>query len=163
MATTSPDSLRSPNPTDPYNLVADWAISMNDVQAALNKRGNLYIGTSAQRTAFAAPEGTHWQDTNGTRLTYVRKSSVWEPLVPNLGVNYIRSGSYTASSPNYVTVSFATPFPAGTIPHVVAQVVSGSGAAIGVSPMVTSVTNAGFNSRTSSGGPFTLNYIAVAQ
>lgn len=78
MATTSPDGIRSPNPGDPYNLVADWAITAADVQATFNKRGNMYLGTSAQRTAFTtAPEGTHWQDTNGTKGEYVRKSGVW--------------------------------------------------------------------------------------
>lgn len=78
MPTTSPDSLRSPNPTDPYNLVSDLAIMNTDVQAALVRRANSYIGTSAQRAAFTtAPEGTHWQDTNSTRALYVRQSSAW--------------------------------------------------------------------------------------
>lgn len=78
MATTSPDNIRTPNPSDPFNLVADWAITASDTQAALVKRANLYIGTSAQRTAFTtAPEGTHWQDTNGTRGEYVRQSGAW--------------------------------------------------------------------------------------
>lgn len=163
MATTSPDNLRSPNPTDPYNLVADWAISMNDVQTALNKRGNQYIGTSAQRTAFTtAPEGTHWQDTNGTRLAYVRKSNVWEPLVPNLGVSEIRAGSYSAAT-SYVTVNFSPAFPSGTTPFVTAQIISGSGSAVGATPAITSVSNTGFSSRVSSGGPFPVHYIAVAR
>lgn len=86
MATTSPDGIRSPNPSDPYNLVADWAITTNDVQNVFNKRGNMYIGTSAQRNAFtSAPEGTHWQDTNGTKLEYVRQSGVWVALLPDSG------------------------------------------------------------------------------
>lgn len=85
MPTTSPDNIRTPNPTDPFNLVADMAITASDTQAALVKRANLYVGTSAQRTAFtSAPEGTHWQDTNGTALEYVRKSGVWRPAVPIL-------------------------------------------------------------------------------
>lgn len=78
MATTSPDSLRTPNPTDPYNLVADLAILASDVQAALVRRANSYIGTSAQRIAFtSAADGVHWQDTNGTRDQYVRTAGAW--------------------------------------------------------------------------------------
>lgn len=78
MATTSPDNLFSPNPSDNYNLIADWATSMQSVQSALVKRANMYVGTSAQRTAFTtAPEGVHWQDTNGTKLEYVMQSSTW--------------------------------------------------------------------------------------
>lgn len=82
MATTAPDNLFNPNPSDNYNLIADWATSMQSVQAALVKRGNMYVGTSAQRTAFStAPEGVHWQDTNGSKLEYVRKSGTWELAV----------------------------------------------------------------------------------
>ncbi len=33
MATTSPDNLRTPNPGDPYNLVADLATLASDTQA----------------------------------------------------------------------------------------------------------------------------------
>lgn len=83
MATTTPDNLRSPNPTDPYNLVADLAILASDTQAALVKRGNFYIGTSAQRIAFtSAPDGTHWQDTNGVMREYVRVSGSWIEILP---------------------------------------------------------------------------------
>lgn len=78
MATTSPDNLFSPNPSDNYNLIADWATSMQSVQAALVKRGNMYVGTSTQRTAFTtAPEGVHWQDTNGSKKEYVRQANAW--------------------------------------------------------------------------------------
>lgn len=82
MATTSPDNLFSPNPSDNYNLIANWATSMQSVQAALVKRGNMYVGTSTQRTAFTtAPEGVHWQDTNGGKLEYVMQGGSWTPSV----------------------------------------------------------------------------------
>lgn len=42
MATTSPDNLWSPNPTDPYNLTLDLAQMQSTVQTALNsKQGTL--------------------------------------------------------------------------------------------------------------------------
>lgn len=86
MATTSPDNLFSPNPSDNYNLIADWATSMQSVQAALVQRANMYVGTSTQRTAFtSAPEGVHWQDTNGTKQEWVRQSNAWVATVDDTG------------------------------------------------------------------------------
>lgn len=83
MATTSPDNLWSPDPTGNYNLVADLATMQTSAQTALVKRANMYVGTSTQRTAFTtAPEGVHWQDTNGSKLEYVRKSGAWVEAVP---------------------------------------------------------------------------------
>lgn len=162
MATTSPDGIRTPNPSDPYNLVADMAITASDTQAALVKRANLYIGTSTQRTAFTtAPEGTHWQDTNGTRLEYIRQSSAWVQAVPTIGVTNVRTGTFSGTTA-YTTVTFSTPFPAGTVPAVTTQIVSGSSGAIGVSAQITSVTNTSFSARISSGGPFNVSYIAAA-
>lgn len=76
MATTSPDNIRTPNPTDPYNLVADLAILAGDVQSALALRGNRYIGSAAQMNAFAAPDGTEWFNTTDN-ITYVRRGGVW--------------------------------------------------------------------------------------
>lgn len=81
MASTSPDGLRTPAPGDPFAPVADLAILANDVQEALNTRGNLYVGTSSERISFgSAPDGTHWQDTNGGKLEYVRDSGQWVPI-----------------------------------------------------------------------------------
>lgn len=80
MATTTPDNIRTPSPSDPYNLVADLAILGSDVQTALNRRANSYIGTSSQRVAFTtAPEGVEWRDTNGSKLKYVRNGGAWVP------------------------------------------------------------------------------------
>lgn len=83
MATTSPDNLRTPNPGDPYNLVADLATLAGDVQAALNTRANAYKGTASQRAsllASAAP-GTLWQDTDGIGMLWKRGASAWVPAV----------------------------------------------------------------------------------
>lgn len=78
MATTSPDNLKTPDSGDPYALVQDLGAFADTVQNALVKRGNSYVGTSAQRTAFtAAVEGTHWQDTNGGKAEWVRQGGVW--------------------------------------------------------------------------------------
>lgn len=111
MATTSPDGIRSPNPSDPYNLVADWAITASDVQAALVKRGNMYVGTSAQRVAFTtAPEGTHWQDTNGTRWEYVRQSGAWVVATPRMASN---NGVVISAPGGNTTTTLAVTFPVG--------------------------------------------------
>lgn len=77
---TSPDNIPSPDLTDQYALTQDMANLADGTQKALIKRANSYLGTSAQRAAFTtAPEGVHWQDTNGTKLGYVRKSGLWVP------------------------------------------------------------------------------------
>lgn len=84
MATTSPDNLRTPNPTDPYNLVADLAILASDTQDAISRRGNAYRGTTAERTAFTtAEEGTLWVDTNGTKKVYQRQGTAWVVINPD--------------------------------------------------------------------------------
>lgn len=109
MAITSPDNIRTPDPADPYQIVADMATTANDVQAALIKRGNLFVGTSALRTAFTtAPEGVHWQDTNGVMHEWVRRSGVWR-MVPRIYTTSV-TVSPTPNTPTSVTVNF----PAGT-------------------------------------------------
>ena len=106
MATTSPDNVRSPNPTDPYNLVADLAILASDVQTALTRRANMYVGTSTQRTAFTtAPEGVHWQDTNGTRLEYVRQSGAWVNAVPQSNVLWSSATGFVMNESQTITFS----------------------------------------------------------
>ena len=78
MAVTSPDNIRTPDSGDQYALVQDLGVLADTVQAAITKRGNMYVGTAAQRTAFTtAPAGTHWQDTDGTALEYVRAGGAW--------------------------------------------------------------------------------------
>lgn len=83
MATTSPDNIRTPNPTDNFNLVADLATTASDVQDALTRRANAYKGAAAQRTSFTstAVPGMLWQDTDGIRMLWKRGASTWEPAV----------------------------------------------------------------------------------
>lgn len=106
MATTSPDSLRSPNPGDPYNLIADWATSMSSVQTALVRRANMFTGTSAQRTAFTtAPEGVHWQDTNGAKQEYVRQSGSWVLVNPPSTVLWSSPTGWVLDGTQTITLS----------------------------------------------------------
>ena len=78
MTTTSPDNIRTPNPSDPYNLVTDLGVLANDTQTALTRRANLYVGTKSERAAFtSAPEGVRWQDTDGLKGLWVRQSGAW--------------------------------------------------------------------------------------
>ncbi len=84
MATTSPDNLRTPNPGDPYNLVADLATLASDTQVALNKRvSNLLTGTAAQRVTATgtATAGMLWQDTDGLKMIWRKDGASWVPAV----------------------------------------------------------------------------------
>lgn len=83
MATTSPDTLRTPDPGDSYNLVADLAILGQDVQNALTLRANAYTGTASQRTAFTstATDGMLWQDTDGIKMIWRKDGAAWVPAV----------------------------------------------------------------------------------
>lgn len=146
MATTSPDNLRTPNPTDPYNLVADLAILASDTQAALVKRGNLYIGTSAQRIAFtSAPDGTHWQDTNGDMREYVRRGGSWAVSNPRAG-GTVTGVSVTPGVNSTYTVSF----PAGVFSTAPSVMLTGN------SPATRIRDSAIFTTEVSTSG-FTLN------
>lgn len=83
MAVTSPDNLRTPNPGDPYNLVADLAILAQDTQDALTRRANVFNGTVSQRTAFTstATNGMLWQDTDGIKMIWRKDGAAWVPAV----------------------------------------------------------------------------------
>lgn len=84
MATTSPDNLRTPNPGDPYNLVADLATLASDTQTALNKKvSNLLKGTAAERVAATgtATNGMLWQDTDGIKMIWRKDGAAWVPAV----------------------------------------------------------------------------------
>lgn len=160
MATTSPDNLFSPNPSDNYNLIADWATSMQSVQAALVKRGNMYVGTSTQRTAFTTPpDGVHWQDTNGTKLEYVRQDGRWYGVSP-LG------GTVTLTPPSgggQVTQNLT--FPTGYFrgaPLVMATPQTGAGVTVAVNVSVGSVTqtSAVLNLNRSNGTATTISWVA---
>ena len=142
MATTSPDNLFSPNPSDNYNLIADWATSMRSVQTALAKRGNLYIGTAAQRTAFStAPEGTHWQDTDGPKYEWVRQAGSWrgaEPLSGMVSASFPSSGGNTT-----IPVTFPSGF-FSTTPNVIVSAGDGAGATVTLNLSAVTVSSTGF-------------------
>ena len=78
MAVTSPDNIRTPDSGDQYALVQDLGVLADTTQAAITKRGNMYVGTASQRIAFTtASNGVHWQDTDGTGAEYVRQAGSW--------------------------------------------------------------------------------------
>lgn len=145
MATTTPDSIRTPNPSDPYNLISDLGIMANDTQAALVKRANSYVGTSTQRTAFTtAPEGVHWQDTNGSKQIWARRAGTWVDISPST----VASASGTGSAAVALTATtINVSFPAGTFtsaPGVMVLNNSPSSAGSRVSYRVTSISATGF-------------------
>lgn len=97
MATTSPDNLKTPDAGDQYALVQDLGALADTTQAALTRRANSFVGTSAQRLAYASPSpGAKWQDTNGSRLEYV-----WW-------------GQWETGDTGWVTIPYSSGFKAGT-------------------------------------------------
>lgn len=86
MATTNPDDLFSPDSDNQYALTQDMGAMQTSVQRAFVRRANLYVGTAVQRNGFtSAAEGVHWQDTDGSRQEYVRRSGVWTLVIPDTG------------------------------------------------------------------------------
>lgn len=140
MATTTPDNLRYPNPTDPFNLVADWGITVTDVQNALTRRANSYIGTAAQRIAFTtAPEGVHWQDTDGSKGYWARRGGAWvevaAPLPAALNFYNNAAGQGITATPgtwqDFSAAAGTTTFGALTRPLEVMAYYGGVGVATG--------------------------------
>lgn len=92
---TTPDNIPSPDLTDQYALTQDMAALADGTQRALTRRANMYVGTANQRIAFTtAIEGVHWQDTDGVKAEYVRKSGKWEAAIPVLR---LARGGFTAA------------------------------------------------------------------
>lgn len=111
MATTSPDNIRTPDPSDPYNLVPDLAQMAGDVQTALIQRANSYKGTSAQRTSFtaAAENGAIWQDTDAPYRIWRKQGGsggAWRGVAPLAGTESISGGANTNRT-------LVVPLPAG--------------------------------------------------
>lgn len=111
MAVTTPDNLYSPDDDDGYALVQDMGVGQDSVQAALVKRANMYVGTTEQRTAFTtAPEGVHWQDTNGSKFEYVRQAGAWvvwtQPPTTQLTTVWSGTGVYLDDTQ---TITFSKP------------------------------------------------------
>lgn len=142
MTTTSPDNIRTPDPGDAYNLVADLAVTASDVQNALSKRANLYKGTGAQRTAFTtAPNGTYWQDTDGGGYLWVRKSGAWMGALPLAG------GPISLSSTGGSPATSAVVFPSGYFgapPIVTVGYQAGQNASVTINAGPSDITTGGF-------------------
>lgn len=102
MTTTSPDSIRTPDNGDAYNLVADLATMASDVQDALIERANAYKGTATNRAAFTtAPNGTLWQDTDSGKNLYRMDAGTWVNIIPAVAKEY-----GTVSERNAITPTF---------------------------------------------------------
>lgn len=97
MATTSPDNLRTPDPGDPYNLVADLATLSGDVQTALTLRANAFKGTASARTAYTATatNGMLWQDTDSIKMIWRKDGAVWVPAVWRWGGTTTQMSGFT--------------------------------------------------------------------
>lgn len=128
MAVTTPDNLYSPDDDSAYALVQDLGLAQDSVQAALIKRANLYVGTSAQRTAFtSAAEGTHWQDTDGQKRVYIFKAGKWTQgpyttedtqwanITLNVGTGSARWRRYLGRVELEVAVKYTTAVAAGAM------------------------------------------------
>lgn len=103
MATTSPDNIRTPDPGDPYNLVADLATLAGDVQTALNLRDqNVLKGTSAQRAVAesTAAEGMLWQDTDSIKMIWRKDGAAWVPAVWRWSGTTAQMNSFGANAPD---------------------------------------------------------------
>lgn len=83
---TAPDAIPSPSIDDPFQWAPQLEALAEGTQVALNKRGNAYKGTVAQRNAFTnAPEGTLWSDTNSNRQVWRRINGSWEQFIDDTG------------------------------------------------------------------------------
>lgn len=124
MALTSPDNVWTPDDGDQYALVQDLGAMADSVQTAFNRRANMYVGTSAQRTAFTtAPNGVHWQDTNGNQWEYVRLGGAWRVWKPQ-AAGYATGHPPLTPSTN---IDFPVSFPAGlfsSVPSISLQMIT---------------------------------------
>ena len=108
MATTTPDNIKTPGTGDQYALVQDLGAMADTVQNALVKRANMYVGTSAARTAWTtAPEGVHWQDSDGVaKLEYVRRAGAWALATPRVRTGSLSFTGLTANQASALSVTF---------------------------------------------------------
>lgn len=103
------DGITTPSGTDEQKLVQDLAAMAVTVQEALNKRANLYTGTSAQRTQFTsqAQEGQLWKDTNGNKILWAKQGTGWTRVWPenrDSGVFAVGSNTQEFSTPGQFQV-----------------------------------------------------------
>lgn len=99
MAVTTPDNIRTPNSGDQYALVQDLGLLADTVQAAITKRGNLYVGTAAQRASFTtATAGVNWQDTDGIGMIWRSTGAAWVPAVWRWSGSGAQMASFTVAT-----------------------------------------------------------------
>lgn len=154
MATTSRnitllDGASTVNPIQvPMNQMAnDVTDALDDLAEEFIEQQGYYIGTNAARLAMVAPQlrnGITFFATD-TNIVWERRSSAWVP----------RSPVAMAMGITAVTAAFPTvALPAGRFtqpPIVIPQLLSGAGADIGVTMMVTNVTTTSFQMRHTAG------------
>jgi hypothetical protein len=97
---TSPDNLYSPDSADGYDLIADWATSMDSVQDALNSRNALSGIASARPTAGVA--GRRWYSTD-TDVSWIDDGTDWLPT------------SWTTYTPTWAAATTAPALNNGTL------------------------------------------------
>ena len=161
MALTTPDAIRSPNDGDQYALVQDLGVLADSTQVAVTRRANMYVGTSAQRVAFTtAADGTHWQDTNGSRYEWVRVGGFWRGAEPLGGLATLTPPSAGGNVTS--NVSFPSGYFAST-PIVVVGAGDGAGETVNLNISALVISNTGFViSLTRTNGTATrVNWIAL--
>lgn len=91
MAYVTSDGIASPDYNSPGDIVPGLATMADSIQSALEKRGNSYRGTIAQREAFRveAPEGSLWADTNGPKVLWQKRGSNWVRIHPEWDSGWI--------------------------------------------------------------------------
>lgn len=86
MPSTTPDGLTTPGDDDVFNWVPQMATLAEDVQNALNRRGNALKGTVAERNAYPGPqEGMIWVDTNSERRVWRYSNGQWVHFTQDTG------------------------------------------------------------------------------
>lgn len=102
MASTSPDNIFSPDKGQAFTLTDDLQQTAESVQTALNKRANLYVGTSSEREAASTlPNGSHWKDTDGIGMLWKRGLSNWVPAIWRWAGTTTQMNSFTQASDGF--------------------------------------------------------------
>ena len=170
MATTG-NGVWTPDASSNYNLTTDLAAMAASIDTALVKSANAYKGTAAQREAFtAAPDGTLWSDTNGTRQLWMRQSGAWV-VVGDSGMRTMSntrmaagraSGAVTTAN---VSVAVPITFPAGRFTAAPSISFTGVSSAPASFTSITvsglSATGVTMNVLRNTAGAFNVDWIAV--
>ncbi|WP_406245805.1 hypothetical protein ACI7YT_12245 [Microbacterium sp. M] len=142
----------------PLNAMANALnTALVDLRADLTEEQGYYIGTNAERVALtgaALRNGITWFATD-TNIIWRRKSSQWVADVP-----YKIAAGVTSVGPTFPTVALPAGF--SQPPIIIAQLLSGAAADIGITTMVTNITTTNFQLRhTGSTGERNVMWIAI--